>query len=552
MSAPRGPGESSNVSRVLVLGLDGGTFDLIQPMIDSGRLPTLGRLVAEGASGVLESTLPPVTIPAWVSMVTGKNPGKIGSFDLLRRDGYGVEPNCHSFGSSRPLWQTLNRYGIKTGMMNIPGTYPPEEVDGFMVTGMMTPSKRSHYSYPATLGADLDSTVSDYQIDVQQWQYFDEGAFVKDLYTVTEKRRKAAEYLIRQIPCEFYMIVFTSSDRLHHVLWEKREIVEAYWEELDSVIGRIIRLLGEDTTVIVVSDHGFGELRRTFFVNEWLGEKGFLSKKKKFNENGLVKVGKLVEKAYRVLGERKMVRPIANFLNKIVGDDMLQKFTYSYLHNSKLEGRVNWKKTKAFACVHTPHFGNIYINTMGKMSNGCVPNEERDEIASAIIRELEGMNDPETGNRMQVEAHRAEDIYRGPHTGEAPDIVFVLEGGRCEVDAKVGESRLFAQGSPLTHWTGTHTKEGVFIAHGPGIKPGYKVEKAAITDVTPTILHIFGIPVSDDLDGRVLDEIFEGTGSFPSRDETQDSKDGEDREKELNQEEKALIEARLRNLGYIS
>ena len=552
MSAPRGPDESSNVSRVLVLGLDGGTFDLIQPMIDSGRLPTLGRLVAEGASGVLESTLPPVTIPAWVSMVTGKNPGKIGSFDLLRRVGYGVEPNCHSFGSSQPLWQTLNRYGIRTGMMNIPGTYPPEEVDGFMVTGMMTPSKRSHYSYPASLGADLDSTVSDYQIDVQQWQYFDEGAFVKDLYTVTEKRGKAAEYLIRQIPCEFYMIVFTSSDRLHHVLWNKRDIVEAYWEELDSVLGRIIQLLGEDTTVLVVSDHGFGELRRTFFVNEWLGEKGFLVKKKKFNEKALVKIGKLIERSYRLLGERKLIRPIGSFLNKVVGGDMLQKFTYSYLHNAKLEGRVNWKKTKAFACVHTPHFGNIYINTMGKMDNGCVPYGERNEIVSAIIHEIESMRDPDTGDRIHVEAHRAEDVYNGPHTGEAPDIVFILEEGRCEIDAKVGESRLFAQGSPFTHWTGTHTKEGMFIAHGPGIIPGYRVEKAEITDVVPTILHIFGIPLSDELDGRVLDEIFEGNGAFPSRVETRDSEDEEDREMELSEEEKALIEERLRSLGYIS
>jgi len=230
--------------RVLVLGLDGATFRIIEPMVGRGRLPNLARLMSEGACGVLESTLPPVTIPAWPSMMTGKNPGKLGYYDFLRREGYGVEPNGYCYDGQAPLWQILNRYGVKTGVMNLPGTYPPDEVDGFMVSGMLTPSKRSPYSYPATLGADLDVKVQEYEIDVPQWQYFDEGVFVKDLYKVTEKRARAAEYLIKEIPCEFYMIVFTSSDRLQHVMWDQPEVVEAYWEWLDRIVGRILGLFG--------------------------------------------------------------------------------------------------------------------------------------------------------------------------------------------------------------------------------------------------------------------------------------------------------------------
>ena len=180
--------------QVLVLGLDGATFDIIKPLCDEGRLPNLSKLMDEGSWGVLNSTLPPVTIPAWISMMTGMNPGKLGYFDLLKREGYGVEPNGYCFANHAPLWKILNRYGVRTGVMNVPGTYPPEEVDGFMVTGMMTPSKESAFSYPPKLQSDLGSMGLDYEIDVPQWQYFDEGDFIKDAIKVTEKRGIAAEY----------------------------------------------------------------------------------------------------------------------------------------------------------------------------------------------------------------------------------------------------------------------------------------------------------------------------------------------------------------------
>jgi len=552
MSKTEGADEVRVSDRVLVLGLDGATLDIIEPLARSGRLPHFAKLMEEGAWGVLESTLPPVTIPAWVSMMTGKNPGRLGVYDLLRRQGYGVEPNGRCYSGHAPLWHTLNRYGIRTGVMNLPGTYPPDEVDGFMVTGMLTPSKKRAFSYPPTLGADLDSTVMDYEIDVHHWQYFDEDIFIKDIYKVTEKRGKAAEYLIKNIPCDFYMIVFTSSDRLHHQLWDKPGVIEAYWEELDRVVGRILDLFGEETTVVVTSDHGFGLLERTFFVNEWLNRKGFLVVKREMNERFIVKFGRFIERLYPFLGERKLVRPAMSILNKVVSIDKLQKYMYEYLSNERLEGRVNWGKTKAFSCVHTPHFGQIYINMEDKMGEGCVSEEERNSVREALMEGLRGLRDPRTEDELNVEAYFSEDIYAGPHLEEAPDIVFVLDDGRCEIDAKVGDGRLFAEGAPLTGWKGTHTKDGVFMARGPGIKPGVRVEKATILDVTPTILHIFGIPQQEDVDGRVLDEIFLEDAVFSEK-RVQKVSDGEkDEISGLDEEEKALIEARLKKLGYIS
>ena len=538
--------------RVLVLGLDGASFDIIEPMVRSGRLPNLARLIEEGSSGVLESTVPPVTIPAWVSMMTGKNPGKLGVFDLLKRDGYGVEPNGYCFDRHTPLWQILNAYGLRTGVMNLPGTYPPEEVNGFMVTGMMTPSKRSPYSYPSNLAADLDNTVSQYEIDVRQWQYFDEGHFVKDVYKVTEKRGRAAEFLIEAIPCDFYMIVFTSSDRLQHVLWKKREVIEAYWEELDRIIGRILRLFGDDTTVLVVSDHGFGPLKRTFYVNEWLHSRGYIRVKRDTNKRLLVRLGRFVERFYRFLGEKKLLHPITDLIKKTVGMDRLQRYVYMYLSNERLERRVNWAKTKAFSCVHTPHFGHIYLNMRRRLRSGTVAEEERDELRRSIINELMNLTDPTTGERLKVEAYTAEEVYSGPYVKDAPDIVFIIDDGTCEIDAKVGEGNLFEPGAPLTGWTGTHTKGGVFIARGPGIKRGYRVKGARILDVAPTILRLFGIPPLDDMDGRVLEEIFTEDAEVSEREMLTTIDGGGPSEVGLTEEEKALVEARLRSLGYIS
>ncbi|MGD2200894.1 MAG: hypothetical protein PVJ38_04595, partial [Candidatus Bathyarchaeota archaeon] len=168
------------------------------------------------------------------------------------------------------------------------------------------------------------------------------------------------------------------------------------------------------------------------------------------------------------------------------------------------------------------------------------------------MEELAGLKDPHTNNPIPVEAHYAEEIYTGPHLGDAPEIVFLLDEGRCEVDAKVGEDRLFVEGSPLTGWTGTHTRGGVFIAHGPGVKQGVRVEKATVLDVVPTLLRFYGVPTQDGMDGRVLTEIFDENSPLPERQESRSAEDGMDEPQNLDEEEKALIEERLKKLGYIS
>lgn len=549
MSPALGFDEGGDFPRVLVVGLDGATFDIIEPLLKDGELPNLGTLIDEGSSGILESTIPPVTIPAWVSMLTGKNPGKLGCFDLLKRVGYLSEPNSFCYEGNSPLWHILNKYGIKTGLMNIPGTFPPKKVKGFMITGMLTPSKRSEYSFPSQLADDLDSRINDYEIDVAQWQYLDEGHFVKDLYNVTNKRLEAALYLTEKIPCDFYMIVFTSSDRLHHVLWNKSEVIREYWKELDKVLGQLFDHFKDDT-IIIVSDHGFGPLKKTFNVNEWLEEKNYLKLKESPERGFMSKFGGFIESIYRVLKKNfKSIDPLLGYLNELVGGDRLQKATYNYLSSEKLKKYVKWRDTKAFGAVHSPHFGQIYLNVKEKMENGVILPSEKKSIREEIIRDLKDLRDPNTGEHLKIDVYRPEEIYMGPDLDEAPDIIFMIEDGTIEIDATIGDGEFLQEGSPFTGWTGTHKRDGIFIAKGPWIKRGHKIGRSSIMDVTPTIMQLYGIPTPADIDGVPLKEIF--TRDFNER-ELIDTSDEGDVHEGLTEEEKNLIEERLKKLGYIS
>jgi predicted AlkP superfamily phosphohydrolase/phosphomutase len=265
-----------------------------------------------------------------------------------------------------------------------------------------------------------------------------------------------------------------------------------------------------------------------------------------------VKLGRIVERLYRFLGEKELLKPVVEVLFKVVGIKRLQRYTYTYLSNARLEGRVNWKKTKAFSAVHSPHFGQIYLNTEGEMREGCVQEDERDELVSTLMEKLRELKNPRTGVSVNVDVYSSRDVYTGPHLKEAPEIVFMLDEGRCEIDANVGVEKLFVEGTPLTDWKGTHTRDGIFIARGPEVRSGFKVEKASILDVAPTLLHSFGIPMQNEMDGRVLDEIFKDDSRFPERSAVKPIKECELEVSSFDEEEKALIEERLRKLGYIS
>jgi predicted AlkP superfamily phosphohydrolase/phosphomutase len=363
------------------------------------------------------------------------------------------------------------------------------------------------------------------------------------------KRLEAVLFLKKTIPVDFLMIVFTSCDRIQHALWNKQKIIWDYWEELDKTLNNLLETFDRQTNVFILSDHGFGPLRKTFYVNEWLREQNYLLLKSKYIESFITTVGRIAEKIYRGIGNFKFLEPVLNYFKELIGLDIIQKVTYNYLSNERLNRRVAWKRTKAFAAVHSPHFGQIYLNIKGKMKRGCLTHEVRDEFRELLIKNLKKLNDPITGEKFNIEVFKPEEIYTGEYLKDAPDIVFIIENGEIEIDATVGDEKIFTDGSPFTGWTGTHTKTGIFIANGPEVRRGQKLEPSSILDVTPTILKIYGIPIPEEIDGKPLEKLYSRV--FSER-EKQDIREEKKYSNGLKDEEKLLIEDHLRRLGYIS
>lgn len=556
--------------RVLVIGLDGATFNLIRPWIREGRLPNLAKLLENGVSGELESTIPPVTFPAWMSFATGKNPGKLGIYDLTKRRKSSYIVQLANPGSLREklLWNILNDYVIRTGIVNVPGTFPPREVDGFMITGMFTPSERENFCYPTGLKTKLNLGVGKYELDVDHWKYFDEGRFLKDINRVTAKREKVAEYLIKAFDVQFFMIVFTSPDRIQHVMWKYMDAnhpqhdleraqqysnaIKAYWQKLDRIVGKLIWAFGDEGTVLVLSDHGFGPRTKTFYVNEWLRQIGFLKLRDKVEKSLLAGLGRIITKLYYSLGKTRVYHSLAHLVFRLLGRNLVYDLVFKYVSFEEMIGRIDWTQTKAFSLPHTAHFGQIYINLKGRDPQGCVQPSDYEKVRNEIIDKLGRLEDPLSGEKLRTDIYKPEEIYSGLYVNEAPDIIFTVNNSECEVDVRFGHASLFLQGSFDLRHTGTHKKEGIFIASGPDIKKGTEITGAKIIDITPTILHLFGIPIPRDMDGRVLREIFK-ENSDPAARKVRFSGLMETKEKEIftmPEEDERKIRQRLRRLGY--
>ena len=283
-------------ARVLVIGLDGATFDLLLPWLEEGFLPHLAEIWRRSSYAPLRTTIPPITASAWTSFQTGKNPGKHGLFDFTQyRPGSYETPfvNARSV-QAEPLWVTLGRHGKRVVVLNVPVTYPPRRVNGYLISGLLTPSTNVEFTYPPGLSQELTETIGDYEIlvPVRDFLHLGVRGFVDRLTGVSRKRAEAARYLMGRLEWDFFMVHFHSPDVLQHALWSfldrshpeydaaadgDREYVRSYYRELDSLVGSLVREAGQNVTVVLMSDHGFGPAYKRFHINQWLATQGFLT-----------------------------------------------------------------------------------------------------------------------------------------------------------------------------------------------------------------------------------------------------------------------------------
>ncbi|HAF24058.1 MAG TPA: hypothetical protein DCK93_14325 [Blastocatellia bacterium] len=565
--------------KAVIIGLDAATWTLIRPWMAEGGLPNLAKLVNAGVSGSLESILPPITPPAWTSFTTGKNPGKHGIFNFLEPERHGYAMNYANASSRRSptVWRLLNAAGFSVGTMNIPFTYPPEPLDGFQISGLDTPSENSPFVYPPSLRQELFHHLGKITHDIRYLGFMstDErrAQVLAEMEKLDHQWTAAALYLLEKHPQDVMMFVFMSIDTVQHYFWQYMDsshflhdpkakprfgnAVRQVYERLDAATGRIIEKLPADTTVFVVSDHGGGPVSdRTIFLNRYLAQLGLLHYREKAN-SGLRRAGtKILRSGFSFL-RTSLTSHQKNFLAQIF-PALRKKAELAYTSFAN----IDWSRTKAYCSEVLAAPPSIYINLKGTKPSGIVEPAEYEALIDFIIEKLGELKDPRTGRPVITRMYRRNEIFHGPFSGETADLVLdwwsedSMFSTQPSFPEDTGEPPLIIRErrpSENSEWGGTHRLHGILIARGPVLKNGAEIENARLIDLAPTLLHLLGVPVPEDMDGKVLTDVFqpEFLASRPVRSGAASGTSETDRASGYTDEESAKVEERLQALGYL-
>ncbi|MGC1122572.1 MAG: alkaline phosphatase family protein [Candidatus Methanofastidiosia archaeon] len=498
----------------LVIGLDGATWDVLTPLIQKGELPTFKNLMDTGVHGPLTSTIPPVTGPSWVSVATGRNPGKTGIIDFINRKDSSARlfPVNVSDFKGVSFWDYISSKGYKVGIVNFPMLWPPYPVKGFMISGLhLLPS--DNITYPQSLKEEIDQITGGYEttVDYHLEKYNDKDVLFHDIMRVLDKRAKSIYYVMEKYPVDLLVAIFSCTDWIQHAFWkyadeshpdyekDSRHAQDfvAFWKRIDEIVDTLVTLAGPDATVMILSDHGFGPNDQCFNLARWLYEKDYMTIRGRtplFLNTNLEKImttldrgrGKLIIK-----GGKSVLRSIRILRRKIRppwGKD-IPGFT---------NVRADLDASRAYCLGHTIPFGGIYI----------VHGEHYEHIKNQIISDLRNLGQ-ELKKDITVEVFFPENVYNGPKISFLPDLLFSINGWRCVVTETDLRRPLFIDSPYSERHTGSHRMNGILLACGPGIKKDF-IENVTVYDIAPTLLSLFGLLIPKEMDGRVLTQISSG------------------------------------------
>ena len=541
--------------RLAVIGLDGIDLDFLTWPIEDGHMPTLAKLIKDGVSGPLTSTVHPVSAPAWESFKTGKNPGKHGVYDFKERRPDGYDRRLSLRQHTQTLWRLVSDAGLRVGVINVPRTYPPREVNGYLVSGMLTPPKARDFTFPANLCDELEQVVGRYQIEPDV-RYRDHSAqqYLDALRGLLQSDILAALHLFDRYPSDLFIKVFTFTDRLLHHTWKYidpnslkydhafRDRVVQLFELLDTFLAEICCRLGDDSSLIIMSDHGFGPVDRIMYVNNWLVQQGYIRFKQSPRSQFRVRLhraGINVQSLYGLMKKTSLDR-----LLTLVPPSLQEAGAKAA---SPSFDDIDWQESVAYSFGN---FGRIFVNLRGREAKGCVePGEEYEAVRDQIIADLRKLR--LDGEPVVTRLWKCEELYHGPFLEEAPDILFTLKDWEYATapNYEFASSEIFS--APLDEISANHRLDGMFIAWGKDIRPGGPAPNAHIIDMAPTILHIMGLPIPSDMDGQVLLQVFEPGSETRMRD-LQRSNTGMEEESStsLSCEDEQTILERLEGLGY--
>lgn len=520
-----------------MIGLDGATFTLLDPMIEQGVMPYLAKVMGNGTRSYLMSTRNPLTPPAWTSMITGHSPEAHGIYDFLRPvvmqdGGVFLKINDYRDNHCETLWSIANRGGKRATSLNFYGMAPAPEIDGYVIAGFVPWRHLRHGTYPKSLFdqvramekfdyRDLGMDIGEEKKCVQGLHEGEHMAWIE-----LQDRRDAAwaditSHLLTTDPTELTAVVLDGPDKVQHLFWRFvdpalvkedgdawyqtiREMCLDFYRKLDRNIQKMMEAAGPDTNVILVSDHGFGPTTEIFYVNEWLSRKGLLT------------------------------------WSNAAADDALGQLTAEKIKDHL--GMVQWQATTAFC--PTPSSNAIYI----KRDNGSgvgVKEEDYLSFCLELQRELLDIRDPATGEKVVIGADLNK--LRGKSYVEpCPDITLRLRDGGF---VSILKAREIVSQRPEAD--GTHRPAGIFIGHGPSFRKGAKIDALNLLDVAPLILTLLDLPIPSDLEGRVPEEALAEKKEAVVGAATQTSASRDEDREEPSEEEREALMNQLKILGYM-
>lgn len=532
------------MNNTLVIGLDGATFTVLDPMIDEGNMPNVAELMDIGISGELSSTMPPVTGPAWLSLARGESPGETGIYGFIQND---PETDAYNFkyleGASyqgRSIWDHLSESNHTVGVVDYPTLAEPYQVNGFMICGGL--GSAGHRCYPDSIGDDLSGFEKpDGHLDLRDERYEDLSVFFDDIMENFRRRKRIALYALESYDWEFCWTVIQETDWFQHLMWKcfdnnhheadtvsdaEREMFRTFWREVDEFVGDCLELIDGETNVILQSDHGFGPMEdRSFRLNTWLKQEGYLTPK---SASGL---------------QWRLKKSARRTLSSLASAVRLQEWAPSVFHWGRDKtasmaiqfGAIDLDETKVFEPGHIGSMGGLYINE-DALDSG----EDVDTICQEVTEKLSTFA---AQRDIDLRVYRPEEFY-GHATANAPDLIVRIPGWQIE-DGGWDESIIDDRPERLDHQNGSHRVPGILVASGPDFESG-TIDSARVWDLAPTLLHLYGLPVPDVMDGRVLEEIL----STDRKVQRTSGKAADGSKTTLDPDEQSVMREQLSDLGY--